>query len=173
MILALIVPKRTFSAQDSILELLVPNMIKAAEMKYDLPSRVLQALIQVESAGNYAAMNHDDGNKSTKRKGLRVKSFGLVQIQLETARFMQKEKAKSTGEIITKKNQITTSQLIRPEINIEYGAMYIKWLLSTHDNDISWALTCYNSGHASRMCTNKIYYGKYVGKVLNEMVKLK
>lgn len=172
-ILFLLDPHKLCKAENTALKLFIPNMITAAEMKYDLPNKLLAALIQVESAGKHLAINKDDGNKALKDQGVKVTSHGLVQIQLGTAKMVQIEKAKAMGVDLNKKDIITAKQLMSPETNIEYGAMYLKWLLANHDNDISLALTCYNSGAFSRMCKNKVYYGKYVGKVLNAWAKLK
>lgn len=167
----LLIPSKEGTCKDNGLSLFIPNMIKAAEMKYDIPRGLLKALIQVESNGRYLAMNHDDGNKQAKEQGTKIKSHGLVQMQIGTAKLIQLEKAKTIGRVIAKKDTITVKELMNPETNIEYGAMYLKWLLNNHDNDVSWALTCYNSGPYSRMCKNKIYYGRYVGKILNAMLK--
>lgn len=159
--------------EDSALKVLLPNMIKSAEVKYDLPESLLAALIQVESGGKISVINKDDGNSLARANGVKIKSHGLVQIQLGTARLIQQERAKANGLIINKKDIITSRELLNADTNIEYGAMYLKWLLVKHDNDISWALTCYNGGHNSRMCLNKVYYGKYVGKILNAWISIK
>lgn len=154
-----------------IFKLLLPNLISANETKYDLPKGLLGALIQVESAGKIKAYNKDDGNSATKAKGVVVPSHGLVQMQLGTARFIQAEHAKAYGIKLKPSELITVKELMRPEVNVEYGAMYLRYLLKTHKNDVSWALSCYNGGLYSKSCKKGKYIGKYVGKVFNAWSK--
>jgi len=127
----------------------ISNMLKAAEIKYEIPEGLLVAIAEVESGGNPRAFVAEDGNSG-------LASHGLLQVQLASAKTVGfKGKSK---------------ELMRPDVNIEYGAAYFKWLLETHNKDLSWALTCYNVGVGHRMCKNK-KYSNYPAKVLNAYVK--
>lgn len=156
------------SANDGV-ELHIPSLVRAAEVKYELPEGILAAMIKVESNGNHKALNKDDGTQTHKSRGIAVSSYGLMQIQLASAVFIQKMKA--SGQFISKKRKVKPADLLNPETNIEYGAYYIKWLLKSHQNNVAWALTCFNAGPNSHACKHKKYYGAYVGKVLNALVQ--
>lgn len=129
-------------------KLQIPNMVRAAEIKYELPEGILAAVTHVESSGNHKAIVHNDG-KSGKT------SYGLLQIQLASAR--------------TVGFKGRAGELMRPETNIEYGAKYLRWLLDTHNDNTAWALSCFNAGPNSFICKNK-KYSPYVGLVLNAMI---
>lgn len=156
-IISLLVETTVYPADNIKLE--INNMIRAAEIKYALPEGLLAALVHTESSGNHKAKVVNDGSSGNT-------SYGLVQIQLSSARFIQKIKAERYAIKIRKVDRVMPSQLMTPEINIDYGAAYLKWILETHENNISWALTCYNSGPNSRLCKNK-RYSSYVGLVFN------
>lgn len=126
----------------------IPNMVKAAEIKYELPDGLLDAVKHVESSGNHRAIVKKDG-KSGKT------SYGLFQIQYASAKTVGYKGA--------------ASALMDPEVNIEYGAKYLKWLLDTHGNNVAWALSCWNYGPNSTVCKTK-KYSPYVGLVLNALI---
>jgi hypothetical protein len=137
-------------------------MVEGAEVKYGIPHGLLSALIEVESKWNVKAKVLKDGVS-------RHTSFGLTQIQLDSALFVQRKKAESNGYKITRKNKVTAKELMIPEINIDYGAAYLKWLLVRHKNNVAWALSCYNAGPGSGICKAK-KYSNYVGLILNAYV---
>ena len=151
----------------------ITNMVKAAEIKYDLPQGLLQAVMMVESNGNHIAINPNDGNKLHKSRGMRIPSYGLLQIQHATAIFIQRTMYEQEKRTLYKRDIIKVKDLMRPSINIEYGAYYLKWLLQEKDNDVSLTLTCFNAGPNSHLCKNERYYGEYVGKVLNAWASIK
>lgn len=157
----------TSGANDQV-ELDLDNLIVSAEVKYNLPDGILGAMIQVESNGDHKAVNKDDGTKAHKSRGLAVASYGLMQIQYASALFVQRLREHKV--FIPKKQRIKPRDLLDPETNIEYGAYYLKWLLQSHQNNISWALTCFNAGPHSSLCKNKKYNGEYVGRVLNALL---
>lgn len=148
------------------IKLEIPNMIKAAEIKYDLPQGLLQALVLTESSGNHKVFVKNDGSSNKT-------SYGLVQIQLDSARLIQRIKAKEDGVLLAKRDFITPKKLMKPETNLDYGAAYLKWLLNTHKNDVSLALSCWNVGVNSSICKGGRYYGPYVGKIFNNWIKTK
>lgn len=157
-------------ANDS-MELQLDNLVKAAEIKYALPTGLLAAVIKVESAGNHKAHNKDDGTLGQKGKGMKIPSYGLMQMQLASARFVQKLKASQSGTRLRANDLINPKQLMIPETNVEYGAAYMKWLLNKSNGNVALAVTCYNAGPNSSFCKNKKYYGEYVGKILNAMIE--
>lgn len=127
------------------------NIVRAAEIKYELPEGLLGAMIAVESSGDHKAFVPSDGVSQKP-------SYGLMQIQLGSARFVGfRGKPKD---------------LMKPEINVEYAAAYLSWLLQQTKGDYSLALTAYNTGLYSNAVKNK-KYGKYVGKVFNAWMKTK
>ena len=130
----------------------VHHIIKHTERKYKLPAGILSAIIKVESNGQVNAVNHDDGTQAQKSQGKKIKSYGLMQIQLATARHM---KYKGTAEALR-----------TAVVNVDIGARYLRYLLDGHGQDLALAITCYNSGEHSRGCLKK-RYSPHVGKVLN------
>jgi soluble lytic murein transglycosylase-like protein len=143
---------------DSI-RMLIPDMIKAAEIKYNLPEGILKALVKVESSFNHKALVRNDGTSGRT-------SYGLTQIQLDGARLVQRIKAKEEDISLKKRDLITPKKLMNPETNIEFGAAYLKWLLDEHEDNVAWALSCYNAGPNSHICKSR-KYSPYVGSILN------
>lgn len=120
---------------------LIPR-VSAAE---ELSSCVVESLIAVESNG-VSNLTGDDG-----------KSFGLMQIQLPTARDLG-----FTG---------TIQDLMNSKINKKYGIMYLKFLLKRYSN-LYIALDAYNRGMGN--VERYPYQGdwrqhKYVGRILEKM----
>lgn len=62
---------------------------------------------------------------------------GLMQILPSTADFIA---TKSGG------TKFTTEDLATPQVNISYGAWYLRYLLDQYDNDTLTALAAYNAG---------------------------
>lgn len=128
----------------------IKQIIENTERIYKLPPGLLLAIAEVESGGNPNAFIKEDGISHQS-------SHGLFQIQLGTARHMGFKG--------------TAKQLMKPQVNATYAALYLKWLLELSKNDYSKALTCYNSGPASDACKSDHYYSRYVGKVFNSWIK--
>jgi len=124
------------------------NMYKDAEAKYGLPDGILAAIGTVESNNNHRAYVKEDGRG-------RKASFGVMQIQLATARQMG-----------FKGNP---KELLQPRVNIEYSAAYLTWLLKRSNNNIAQALTCYNAGAHHTLCKTK-HYSPYVGLIFNALM---
>lgn len=141
----------------------LPNMIRAAEIKYELPKGIMQALIKTESNFNYKAFVAHDGSSN-------LPSYGLAQIQLDAAHLVQRIKARENGVRLNKKDLITPKRLMNPETNVEYAAAYLRWILNNHKNNIALSLSCYNAGVNSSICKNK-KYSPYVGLVLNAWIQ--
>jgi soluble lytic murein transglycosylase len=64
-------------------------------------------------------------------------ALGLMQLLPDTAHFI----AGKTGG-----TKFTTEDLATPQINIQYGAWYLRWLLNHFDEDEVTALAAYNAG---------------------------
>lgn len=64
-------------------------------------------------------------------------ALGLMQLVPDTAHFI----AEKTGG-----TKFTTEDLATPQINIQYGAWYLRWLLDHFDEDTTTALAAYNAG---------------------------
>ncbi len=64
-------------------------------------------------------------------------ALGLMQLMPDTAHFI----AQKTGG-----TKFTTEDLATPQINIQYGAWYLRWLLRHFDDDEMTALAAYNAG---------------------------
>jgi len=114
-----------------------------------IPPNVFAAVIYVESAFDENAVG-DDG-----------KSYGLMQIQLNTARDMGFKG--------------TIKELMDPETNIKYGTMYLVYLYKK-TGDLFIALDAYNRGLGN--VKKYPYKGdykdhRYVGKVLKYLKGLK
>jgi soluble lytic murein transglycosylase-like protein len=134
----------------------IDKYISNVEKHYNLPTGIISAIIKVESGGKILAINHNDGTSAQKSKGMIVKSLGLMQIQLATAKHMG-----------FKGNY---KELLNPIVNIEYGGKYLRWLLDKNNNNIAQSLGCFNSGPNSEVCRKQIYT-QYVGKILNALYK--
>ena len=72
----------------------------------------------------------------TSRAGAR----GLMQITPETARFI----ADDSGG-----TQFTQADLATPQVNISYGAYYLRYLLKRYDGDVALATAAYNAGETN------------------------
>ena len=65
---------------------------------------------------------------------------GLMQITPETAAFIARD---SGGTRFTQKDLAT------PQINISYGAYYLRYLLNRYDGDVALAVAAYNAGETN------------------------
>lgn len=92
--------------------------------KYDLNPSIIASLINVESSYKADAIS----NK---------KAIGLMQIKLSTAQYM--------NDYYEIDLVLSEEDLLNPITNIEYGCMYINYLLKKFDN-IDTALCAYNAG---------------------------
>lgn len=125
------------------------DLTRSMEVKYGLPKGILSAIIQVESAGSPDVVVKNDGISHKN-------SYGLLQIQYRTAKFMGfKGKSK---------------ELLQPEVNLEYGARYLAWILqNVAQNDVGRALVCYNAGPYSKACKG---VQRYTSKVLTALMRV-
>lgn len=119
---------------------------------HGLDPKLMFAICKVESNCNQYAINHTDGNKSQKARGITSKSYGMFQIKLSTARALGFK-----GEAI---------ELMDPETNAFYASKLLTNLLRKHKT-LPKALSAYNAGKPSK------HNRAYVNKVLSQYNKLK
>lgn len=84
----------------------------------------------------YAVIRTESGFRAEVESS--VGAMGLMQIMPETFEWLQNMK---DGEII-----YSSSELLSPEINIEYGTYFLSYLLSHYDGNEMLAVAAYNAG---------------------------
>lgn len=112
------------------------NQIKNYSEKYELTASLVASVINVESSYNSKAKSNKD-------------AIGLMQIKLATANYLNE---------INNIEKIDETQLFKVDTNLEYGCMYLKYLLSKFD-DTNTALCAYNAGetHVKNWLKNEEY----------------
>lgn len=100
------------------------TIIRGHARNYDLDAALLAAVIYQESKFESDARS-DAG------------AIGLMQLQPETAKGI----AVRTGG-----SRFRVEDLYDPELNVRYGAWYLRHLLRKYDNDEDLALAAYNAG---------------------------
>ena len=115
------------AAQKGYRELALPlrhdDIIRQQAKKKDLDPALIAAVIYQES--RFRPRESSAGAQ------------GLMQILPSTADFIA---TKSGG------TKFTTEDLATPQVNISYGAWYLRYLLDQYDNDTLTALAAYNAG---------------------------
>lgn len=88
-------------------------------------------------------------------------SYGVCQVKKATAKMMGYE--------------VTGNDLMRPEVNAEVAAHYLKYQIDRYDNDLMKSIGAYNAGryHESKIVPGKPRNLKYVKRVLKIYHKLK
>ena len=113
--------------------------------KYDLDPTIIASVINVESSYDVDAVSSKN-------------ALGLMQIKLSTAQYMNDYYGIDT--------MLNEEDLLNPLTNIEYGCMYIRYLLNKFDN-IETSLCAYNAGETRvRVWLRDNQYSKD-GKTLN------
>lgn len=129
------------------------SLFLSAAIRYSISVNLLIGLCSTESRLDMNAINYNDGQPG-------VHSYGLGQIQYPTARHMgYKRDRHCTGYHINK------CGLLKPEINLDLSAKYLKYQLDRYKGNINKALSAYNAG----TFTNKNF--KYVKEVLKRADK--
>jgi soluble lytic murein transglycosylase len=103
------------------------QIVRGHAENYGLEPELLAAVIYTESKFDAGARS-DSG------------AIGLMQLLPETARGI----AQRTGG-----NAFRTEDLYDPEINVRYGAWYLRHLLQKYDGDLRKALAAYNGGQGN------------------------
>ncbi len=123
-----------------------PIIIKMAQ-KYDVPVALIKATIQAESNWKIDAKRYEPHIKDS--------SYGLMQVLLSTAR-----------NVLNNPN-LTATELIKPEVNIEAGTKYLGYQLKRYNRNILDAIAAYNAGRARKNRFGKYINQNYVDRVYN------
>lgn len=100
--------------------------IIACANQYELSPELIASVINAESSFKENAKSN---------KG----AIGLMQIKLTTANYMNE---------LNKIEHLTETELFAPEININLGCQYLKYLINKFD-DINTAICAYNAGETN------------------------
>lgn len=95
-----------------------------------VPAPVLQAVCWVESR-HRNVINHVDGSSA---------SYGPCQVKLATARMFNP--------------RMHVSELLSPERNAYYAALYLRFHLLRYSGDVHSAIYAYNRGRAPQYCNH-------------------
>lgn len=125
-------------AMTASLSTLEPIINKAA-IKYGLESAAIKAVIEIESNFNPAAYRYEAHLKDA--------SWGLMQLLLSTARETSNN------------SNLTASELLKPEINIDIGTKYLSKLYLKYHSNIYDTVAAYNAGSVRKTIT-----GQYVNQ---------
>ena len=137
--------------------------VKEYSEQYDVPTGLINAIIQVESSGNTYAVRYEDGYRwlvkpfkqfhwhTPTEKIMQKTSWGLMQIMGAVAR-----ERGFKGRYL--------AELCKPEIGVKYGVKHLKWQYNRYGN---WrdAISAYNQG-SPRKKDGKYTNQEYVDKVL-------
>jgi peptidoglycan lytic transglycosylase len=102
-------------------------IVRTHAQNYDLPPALLAAVIYTESKFDASARSE-------------AGAVGLMQLLPETAQGI----ADRTGG-----HGFVESDLLDPEINVRYGAWYLRHLLDRYDGDVPTALAAYHAGQGN------------------------
>jgi soluble lytic murein transglycosylase len=99
------------------------ELVRAAAVKYELDPHLIWAVMREESHFNPQAVS-------------RVGAMGLMQIMPATGKNIAARKGV----------KLATNDLFEPEVNINFGAFYLRQLLNMFHCDVDKALAAYNGG---------------------------
>ena len=122
-------------------------VIEVAARKHGVEVALIKAVIKAES--NW------DVNASRYEKHKTDASWGLMQLMLETAKWILKD------------NKLTITELIKPTKNISAGTQYLKYQLGRYKGSIKDAMAAYNAGSVRKTKAGKYVNQAYVDKVHN------
>lgn len=126
------------------------SLIQQTAYRHGVDPALVKAIIKNESNFNPMAYRHEPHINDT--------SWGLMQVLLKTAR-----------EVSGNKN-LTATELIKPEINIDIGTKYIAKQLVRYGQSIKDAIAAYNAGSARKTITGSYINQDYVNKVYSSYV---
>lgn len=119
------------------------TIIQIAAMLNGVNPDVLVSLCTVETHLRNV-INHQDGNSA---------SYGICQVKLETAKMFSPN--------------ITAKDLMKPEINADIAAKYLRKQIDRYEGDVHCGLAAYNAGRCNKNDFGVIRNVKYVNKVKN------
>lgn len=118
------------------------SLVKHAEHEFQLPHKMLDSIVRVESSYKIAAVN-------PRHPGVAVASFGLGQLTVDTAHDVC---GMSPSEMHDpRKNIVCAAKVLRKQLN----------RYRSKSNKIAWAVAAYNSGTPC-VCDGE-FYTKVVG----------
>jgi soluble lytic murein transglycosylase len=125
--IVLVWPQFHHAVREITLPLRHEDIIRQQARDKDLDPALIAAVI-------YAESHFRDGQTSA------AGAQGLMQITPATARYIAR---KSGG------TQFVVDDLATPQVNIAYGAYYLRYLLRRYDGNIDFALAAYNAGEGN------------------------
>ena len=154
-LLALMSPLTVAQAQD-LTPSKVPYYILNAASTHNIDVNLMMALCMTESRCNPKAVNKNDGTPEQKAKHIRIRSYGLFQIQLATAETVGFEstydvasfKVKHGKKVQVIKKVDNSAELLKPEVNAMYAAKLLSKLYKKY-HDTAKVISAYNAGHAT------------------------
>ena len=123
---AVVAPMIDRAVREVTLPLRHEDIIRQQARDKDLDPALVAAVI-------YAESKFRDQTSPTGAKG-------LMQIQPETAKFIAQRTGGTRFEI---------AALATPQINIQYGTWYLRYLLGQHDGNVVLAVASYNAGETN------------------------
>lgn len=123
---------------------LTPLINQVAE-KYGIEPALVKAIIKCESDWNINASRYE--------AHLNDSSWGLMQVLLATAKWM-------LGN-----NDLTITQLIQPQTNLEAGVKYLSYLKGRFPNSLMDVIASYNAGSPKKKADGSYINQAYVNKV--------
>lgn len=118
--------------------------------QYGVEPALIKSTIEVESNWDVNAKRYEVHKGDA--------SWGLMQLLLETGRWILKD------------NNLTISQLVAPETNITAGTKYLKYQLDRYNGNIADAIAAYNAGSAKKNAQGVYINQEYVNKVYGRYV---
>lgn len=119
------------------------DLVLRTEDVYDLPTFLLDSIIEQESSYRIKAVN-----RANKKHKVKIPSFGLGQLTLDTAKWHCRLRRK---------------QLLNPERNIKCSAKVLKWQLDRYEGHLGKAVAAYQWGTPC-ICDGKVYVQKLFKK---------
>lgn len=153
----------------------IPAYVITAARANHIDIALLVALCTVESACKASAKHSNDGTPAQKEAGIKVTSYGLFQIQPDTAAMVGFIRTETTvvtttmrGKRKIKHTKIVNNdeELLDPATNTWFAARLLRRLYNRY-HDTNKVISAYNAGHAIQ--SNK----DYVLKVLKNFIHFK
>jgi Transglycosylase SLT domain len=145
----------------------IPFYVYNAASRFGIDATLMYALCKVESQCKSRAVNRNDGTPDQKASGIKIKSYGLFQLQLSTVkslgfidhRITYVEKVRHGKKVKVKVVTDFSKELLKPEVNSFYAAKLLRKLYDKHRTTLR-TLSAYNAGHPIK--SNEEYVNKIV-----------
>lgn len=129
-----------------------PYFIDVYARRFKVDPDLLISICSVESLCRTKAINHNDGTREQKRKGIKSRSYGMFQIKMATAKALGFNPKRES--------------LLNPKSNTYYAAKLLRSLYNRYGNTIK-VVSAYNAGSYTKK------NAKYVDRVLRQYAILK